>query len=125
MSLDVTLYGEEIEKECVCPRCDNVHIERTREVLFEANITHNLGPMAAEAGIYDALWRPEEVGIHKARQLIKPLTNGLAFMKESPKKCKRHNPSNGWGSYEVFVPWVERYLEACQRFPDAKVSAER
>lgn len=28
--------------------------------VFSANITHNLGPMADEANIYHALWRPED-----------------------------------------------------------------
>ena len=32
-----------------------------REV-FSANITHNLGAMAKEAGIYMHLWRPDELG---------------------------------------------------------------
>ena len=31
--------------------------------VFSANITHNLGKMADEAGIYKALWRPDEVEI--------------------------------------------------------------
>lgn len=31
------------------------------EEAFSANITHNLGKMAAEAGIYLALWRPGEM----------------------------------------------------------------
>ncbi len=35
--------------------------EETNEV-YSANITHNLGEMADKAGIYYALWRPEEKG---------------------------------------------------------------
>lgn len=41
-------------------------------VLYEANITHNLNKMAAEAGIYECLWRPDEHGITHARQIIDP-----------------------------------------------------
>ena len=40
--------------------------ESESEEVYSANITHNLGGMADEAGIYEALWRPEEVGIAKA-----------------------------------------------------------
>jgi hypothetical protein len=94
---------------------------RTGEV-FSANITHNLGRMAAEAGIYIHLWRPEELGITKARELIAPLQAGLALMKSEPERFEAHNPANGWGSYDVFVPWIEEYLAACQMYPDADVS---
>ena len=39
---------------------------REPEGAYSANITHNLGKMAEEAGIYKHLWRPEEIGITKA-----------------------------------------------------------
>ena len=58
MSLDVTLFGEEKEVECVCDHCGHRHSTTDREVLYDANITHNLGEMAKKAGIYEALWRP-------------------------------------------------------------------
>ncbi len=93
--------------------------------VFEANITHNLVAMAREAGIYEACWRPEEIGITKAAQLIEPLRNGIAQMKADPERFKKHNPSNGWGSYERFLPWLEQYLAACEANPDATVSVWR
>lgn len=93
--------------------------------VFEANITHNLTSMANEAGIYKELWRPEEVGITVARQLIEPLTKGLELMKSDPERFERHNPSNGWGSYKGFVPWIERYLDACREYPEAAVRVSR
>ncbi len=27
-------------------------------------------------------------------------------------------PENKWGTYDNFVPWVERYLAACEEYPD-------
>lgn len=48
--------------------------------VYDANITHNLNTMAEEAGIYKHLWRPEELGITKAKDLIEPLAEGLAKM---------------------------------------------
>lgn len=96
----------------------------TNEV-FHANITHNLNTMAEEAGIYQHLWRPEEIGITKARQLIEPLTIGLALMKRDPERFIALNPPNGWGSYEDFVPWIWRYIDACCEYPDAEVSVSR
>jgi signal transduction histidine kinase len=40
------------------PKSDNV--------LFVSNITHNLNIMADKAGIYQHLWRPEEIGIKRS-----------------------------------------------------------
>jgi hypothetical protein len=61
MSLDVYLRGEPREVECVCSECGDEHSKQHRETFFSANITHNLGKMAGEAGIYEACWRPGEL----------------------------------------------------------------
>lgn len=98
--------------------------EESGEV-FQANITHNLNGMAKEAGIYEALWRPDEIGISQARQLIEPLRNGLARLRLNPQHYVKFNPENGWGSYDGFVPWVQTYLDACERYPDATVRVSR
>lgn len=108
------------------PHREPVTVQTTSgEEAFSANITHNLTGMAAEAGIYEHLWRPDEIGITKARELIQPLTDGLALMRSEPERFKALNPPNGWGSYDGFVPWIARYLEACQTYPDADVSVSR
>ena len=93
--------------------------------VYSANITHNLGKMADAAGIYKALWRPEEIGITKASELVTPLTEGLAKLKADPAHFEQFNASNGWGMYEHFVPFVEQYLEACKSHPNATVSVSR
>lgn len=93
--------------------------------IYNGNITHNLTSMASEAGIYKVLWRPDEVGIEKAEQLIEPLTIGLAALKAEPERFKPHNPPNGWGSYEVLVAFVAEYLDACQAHPGATVRVWR
>jgi hypothetical protein len=93
--------------------------------IFSQNITHNLGAMAEEAGIYKHLWIPEEIGITTAIDLIQPLKEGVALMKKEPERFKKFNASNGWGMYEDFVPWIERYIEACELNPGSKVSVSR
>lgn len=93
--------------------------------VYDANITHNLGRMAEAAGIYQHLWRPEELKITKASQLIAPLTIGLMVLKSDPAAFSRFNSENGWGMYEHFVPFVEGYLNACKENPDATVHASR
>lgn len=95
------------------------------ETVFEANITHNLHVMADEAGIYKHLWRPEELGITKAGALIDPLREGLKQMVSDPARFRKHDAHNGWGTYDVFVPWIARYLEACIENPDADIRVSR
>lgn len=93
--------------------------------VYSANITHNLNKMATEAGIYKELWRPEEVGITKAKQLIVLLHIGLELLKSDPSRFKAFNPKNGWGAYEGLVAFVHDYLEACVKYPSADVSVWR
>ena len=93
--------------------------------LYDRNITHNLGKMAGEAEIYEALWRPEEIGITHAHQLLSPLSEGLARLTKDPAKYKAFNPENGWGDYDVLVGFVTDYLLACGKNPNAKVEASR
>jgi hypothetical protein len=95
------------------------------DYLYEANITHNLTKMADEAGIYKALWRPEEIKASKAKDIIEIVEKGLEKMKESPIYFKQFNPSNGWGSYEDFIPWIERYLIALKTYPESKIGVSR
>ena len=92
---------------------------------YEANITHNLTEMAEAAGIYKALWHPEEIEIKQAGQLIPILEKGLAELKKHPAKYRKLAPENSWGSYEGLVAFVENYLAACKEFPDADVSVWR
>lgn len=93
--------------------------------IYTRNITHNLNKMADEAGIYKHLWRPDEIGITKAGELIEPLKTGLALLKSNPERFKVFNPSNGWGSYSGLVSFVTEYLEACEQHPDATIEVSR
>lgn len=93
--------------------------------VYSANITHNLNNMADAAGVYDCLWRPDEHGMTKAAQLIEPLRVGLGVLNAEPERFMPLNPSNGWGTYDGLVRFVARYLEACERWPDADVHVSR
>lgn len=125
MSLDVHLYGKPETVTCYFSCCNNKHQREDKEKYYSRNITHNLNTMAEEAGIYKALWRPEEIDISKASQLIEPLKIGLELLKSDPKRFKKFNPENGWGNYENLVDFVRDYLEACKEYPDAEVYACR
>ena len=93
--------------------------------VFSRNITHNLGEMAEKAGIYKALWRPDENGFIKAKDIIKILEKGLRLLKNNPKKYKKYNSENGWGLYKHFVPFVEEVLKACKEYPNAIIGVSR
>lgn len=107
MSLDVTLY---------VPRLVAV---------YDANITHNLGQMARAAGIYMPLWRPDEIGLKKAGDLIPFLRAGLDRLRAEPDYFKQFNADNGWGDYDGFVAFTRQYLAACEEHPNAEVGVSR
>lgn len=117
MSLDVSLISREKIKK-TCHHC-NSEYEVDEQEVYWANITHNLGEMAEEAGIYKHLWRPGELGITIAKELIVPLESGLKLLKDKPSHFKKFNSENGWGIYENFVPFVEDYLNACKKYPES------
>jgi len=121
MSLDVYLRS----KDVVCEQCGARHTCCEPMLVFEANITHNLGEMAADAGLYKCLWRPDEIGITKAAQLVEPLRLGLAQLRGDRKRYEKLNPENGWGYYDGLVGFVERYLTACLANPEADISVSR
>lgn len=93
--------------------------------VFEKNITHNLGRMADAAGLYECLWRPDELGITTASQLIEPLRTGLKNLVDNAESLKQFNPTNKWGDYDGLVEFVTEYLAACEQAPDATVSVDR
>jgi hypothetical protein len=94
-------------------------------VVYSANITHNLGVMAKSAGIYIHLWRPEELGITKAHELIGPLRDGYRWLRHFPETARQYNPDNGWGTYEELAAFVRKYLTACEEHPEAAVKVSR
>jgi len=125
MSLSVYLVEERKIVTFICTECGHEDFKIEKETIFEANITHNLYKMASEAGIYEILWRPEEVGVVKAKDIIKKLSIGLTLMIKDPERFKKFNSPNGWGTYDNFIPWVEKYLKACKENPDAIIEVYR
>lgn len=108
------------------PGCEPViaEVDDDSEVYWR-NITHNLSRMAAKAGIYEHLWRPDEIGITKASELIEPLRGGLARLRADPQGFRVYNPPNGWGDYDGLIAFVESYLTACEAYPSATIHVSR
>ena len=104
----------------------DVYLSEVREtIIYDRNITHNLNKMADAAGIYKHLWRPEEIGITRAAQLIDPLREGLTLLLSDPERFKKFDPENKWGDYDGLVDFVREYLLACEEHPNASVSVSR
>jgi hypothetical protein len=81
--------------------------------------------MAIEAGIYECIWRPDLYGFRVASTLIDPFTKAIAEMESDPERFRAFDASNGWGTYNDFLPWLKRYFEACIKNPDAIVEVSR
>ena len=109
----------------------DVYLSATRKTeVYSSNITHNLGKMAGKVkcgdhSLYEYLWRPDEINIKQAGELIMPLQEGLKELKAHPEIYKKYNAKNGWGLYKHFVPFVESYLTACEENPDAEIDISR
>ncbi len=89
------------------------------------NITHNLGAMAREAGVYECLWYPEDNEYLTADNVIIALERGLDRLRTNPEKFKEFDAPNGWGTYKHFLPFVEEVLAACRKSPSASISVSR
>lgn len=89
--------------------------------LYHDNITHNLNSMAMKAGLYDALWHPGDNKLKFAKDLIPILADGLERLVDSPGYFHQFNPENKWGNYEGLVTFVASYLNACRKWPDARI----
>ena len=102
-----------------------IHEEDETKRVFHSNITHNLTEMANHAGIYKCLWRPEEIGVTKAGEIINKLESGIKLMEDSPESFSRFDAKNGWGTYDQFLPWVKKVLNACKENSGATIEVSR
>lgn len=95
----------------------------TKADLFSDNITHNLATMAHAVGIYQHLWRPGEIGIETAGQLIAPLEAALPLI--TKERLTHLEPSNRWGKVANLRQFVSDLLDAARLHPTARVIACR
>ena len=99
----------------------DLYLHEMGECVWEGNITHNLGKMASEAGLYQILWRPgEDV---QARDVFDKLIEGLAHMLRNKEALSQFDAANGWGTYENLLEFVFNFTKACGEYPDAVISA--
>lgn len=104
----------------------DVYLEEMQPTeVFWQNITHNLGQMAREAGLYEALWRPEELKIKRAGELLPTLRAGFEKLLADRERLQQFNPENGWGHYDNLVEFTRRYIAACEEHPSAEIRVSR
>lgn len=100
-------------------------VTEERAVFSWDGMTHNMAPMAHWAGIRQACWEPDTLGITVAGDLIPLLEAGLKKLESEPEEAKKFEPSNKWGDYGGFVEFVRDYLAACREYPDATIKVDR
>ena len=139
MSLDIHFFKKDVDFNQMRHQIDELYnqrrvigeeLERLEDDYEDAklashNVTHNLNKMAEAIGLYEVLWRPEEIGITTASQMIVPIEKGLKELVANPDKYKVFNPPNGWGNYDIFVSFCKSVLRTCQENPDAVIEAGR
>lgn len=139
MSLHIQLFkkGFDIQKsradidaaytklQAIKEALEQLEDEYDESKLSSHNITHNLNTMAEAAGLYDALWNPESIGITTASQLIPLLEEGIVELKANPDKYKAFNPQNKYGNYEDLVDFCKTVLQNCRENPDAVIEVSK
>jgi hypothetical protein len=93
--------------------------------VYEANITHNLTKMARAAYLYNAMWRPDEIGAIMPKLLIPALKKGIRLLRNNKEHMLEYNPKNGWGDYEILLSTAVDYFKACCQYPYEKIEISR
>ena len=97
----------------------DINLQAVRTVnVFYLNVPTCYKPIAEKVGILDYIWKPNELGISKAEQLISPLTIGLQLLESVPGHF-----GVAQETLDDFVECVRKYLAACEQNPDAEISA--
>ena len=117
MSLDFYLEERELTtRECTCRDCGDKHAAQPYAAqLFHSNITHNLGSMFNEAGVYGILWRGDG---RVAGAVVEQLEVAYRVMLDDPPRFEKFNAKNGWGLYEHAVPFLADVIRACREHPE-------
>lgn len=90
--------------------------------VWDENITHNLTTMSFEAGLYDAIYHPENLsGFPLAKHILPYLEGGLKSLLADPDYFKRYDSPNGWGTYGNLLAMVEKYITACKQYPHGTI----
>ncbi len=120
--MSLWLYIETAEKvshSCECPSCGNQHDSPPLAgSQFSENITHNLGGMFREAGLYEILWRGTGMPVV---DVLPRLEAGLDLMIADPPRFEKFNAANGWGMYPHALEFLRHVISACKENPEGVI----
>lgn len=105
----------------------DIDLIENSEVVWSTNITHNLGKMAKEAGVYGAMWRPDEYSSQNVTcsDIKDDLYSGMVKLLQNKEYYEQFNPENGWGSYEGLCNKVVELYVMCLKHPNAVIKVCR
>jgi hypothetical protein len=111
MSLDLELYGTP------CKECG--HTKQCMSFNYTYNVSH--------------MWYsvfPDDEGMvyiegFTGKGAVSKLKKAIYEMKDKKKFMKKLEPDNGWGSYEGFLEFLNKLLQASEEFPDSIWRADR
>jgi hypothetical protein len=99
------------------------------ELMWEGNITHNLGRMSRAAGAYEAVWTPDDPSDggapYNPRQVIDEIVPAINHLLYERHHYEQFNPENGWGDYDTLVRFLVDYALALSKFPNAEIKVSR
>lgn len=106
MSLDLSISSNS------CKHCG-----RGGETEIELNYTYNASPM------WHAIYPKDEGMVQidgmKGKEAEPKIVYAIYEMKTRKNAMKKLEPDNGWGSYEGFLLFLYKILEACKEYPDS------
>ena len=103
MSLDLYL------RETPCETCGHQH-----EAL-NFNYTYNVSPMWYK--IYPDAKNMVDIDGMTGEEAYKKLSYARKVLESQPKEFMALNPSNGWGSYDGFLDFINELIKACMDNP--------
>lgn len=93
-----------------------------RRDVWHGHITHNLTDIADKCGLYEVLWRPQNIG-YECKELVPKLLIGIDKLKGLMPELRKIEPENGWGNCDDLLRFAESVLKKCQEYPDFRFHA--
>lgn len=92
--------------------------------VWDGNLTYNLGPMLDLAGPHWGRISRESEG-WKAVLLLDDVRTLISELRTEPEKYRALNPSNGWGTYEKALKFLDGLLRAIESAPNAEIQLSK
>lgn len=89
-----------------------------KDVVEIGNYTSNIGKMYCDAfNVQD--WK--FINGKVCKDALPYVKNACKNMRRSPDRYKKMEPSNGWGTYEGALEYLEHLQKGCEENPDCTV----